>query len=238
VPVGQPLVWLARGWRDLWRRPGLSLFYGLAVVAAGMLILLVIARFPYLFTAAISGFLLAAPMVATGLYELSRSYEFEQPVSLVDSMLAWRRNPSSMVGFGLFSLLAGTLWQVLSVIILALLYHGPAALPMDLIRDVLVDPQYLPLFMAYLGIGGLLAALVFAASVVSMPMLLDRCGDLLPAMAASIDAVAENPLPMALWASIIMVLTLVGFATGMLGLIIIMPWLGHASWHCYRDVVP
>lgn len=237
VPLSRPLVWLGRGWRDLWRQPGASLFYGLAITGAGALILLVTARFPFLFAAAISGFLLVAPMLATGLYELSRCHESGQAVTLRDSMAAWRRNPSSMVGFGLLSLFAGTVWQVLSMIIIALFYEGSAALPADVAREVLTDPRHTTLFVAYLAVGGLLAALVFAVSVVTMPLLLDRCGDLLPAMGASIEAVAANPLPMAFWATLIMVLTLVGFATGLLGLILVMPWLGHASWHCYRDVV-
>jgi uncharacterized membrane protein len=93
------------------------------------------------------------------------------------------------------------------------------------------------LFLAYLGIGGIVAAFVFALSVVSVPMLLDRKCDLLQAMQASIGAVAENPLPLALWATLIMILTAAGFATGLLGFIVVMPLLGHASWHAYRDLV-
>jgi uncharacterized membrane protein len=237
VGLLQPFVWLGRGARDLAANPGASLFYGVAMAGAGAAILLAVAQLPYLFAAAISGFLLVGPMLATGLYDLSRRREQGKPVKLADSMLAWRENPSGLVGFGLFSLLAGTAWQVVSLVIVAMLYKGSAMQPLALVLEILRDPQYTGLFLAYLGIGGILAALVFALSVVSVPMLLDRKCDLLPAMQASIAVVAENPLPLALWAAIIMTLTLLGFATALVGLVVVMPLLGHASWHAYRDLV-
>ena len=141
------------------------------------------------------------------------------------------------MGFGLFSLLAGTAWQVVSVVIVALLYRGNAAVPADVALEILLNPQYLNLFLLYVGIGGLFAAIVFALSVVSVPMLLDRQCDLLDAMQASLAAVAANPLPLAFWAALLMTLTLLGFASGLLGFIVLMPVLGHASWHAYRDLI-
>ncbi|NJD33751.1 MAG: DUF2189 domain-containing protein, partial [Betaproteobacteria bacterium] len=137
VAIGAPLSWLGRGWRDLRRQPGASLFYGIAVAVTGAVILGVTANLPYLFAAAITGFLLVAPMLAAGLYELSRRYLADEPVSLGDSILAWKRNPSCMIGFGLLSIFAGTLWQVISVVIVALLYKGPPLAPLDMIIQVL-----------------------------------------------------------------------------------------------------
>jgi hypothetical protein len=90
---------------------------------------------------------------------------------------------------------------------------------------------------AYVAMGGVLAALVFAISAVSIPMLLDRDVDMVTAIVTSLDAVKTNPLPMAVWAALIVGLTAVGFATGLVGLVVILPVLGHATWHCYRDVV-
>ena len=237
VSLGAPLGWLARGWADLWRQPFASLFYGVAIAVAGAVILLVTARLPYLFTAAVSGFLLVAPMLATGLYELSRRYLAGEPAPLLESMLAWRRNPSGLIGFGLLSLLAGTAWQVISVVLVALLYKGSALAPLDMIIEILRNPQYNLLFAVYMMTGGLIAALVFAISVVSMPMLVDRRGDLLSALGTSLGAVAANPMPLALWASLIMLLTVLGFATALVGFVILLPWLGHASFHAYKDLV-
>jgi uncharacterized membrane protein len=237
IGFAAPLGWLARGWQDLWRQPAASLFYGVAIAVAGAVILGVTARLPYLFAAAITGFLLVAPMLAAGLYELSRRYLAGEQATLVDSMWAWRRNPSALVGFALLSILAGTAWQVASVVIVALFYKGPALAPMAMMIEVLVNPQHYLLFFVYMSVGGLLAALVFAVSVVSMPMLVDRRCDLLTALATSVNAVVENPLPLALWATILMLLTGLGFATLLLGMIVILPWLGHASFHAYKDLV-
>ena len=237
IGFAAPLGWLARGWQDLWRQPAASLFYGVAIAVAGAVILGVTARLPYLFAAAITGFLLVAPMLAAGLYELSRRYLAGEQATLVDSMWAWRRNPSALVGFALLSILAGTAWQVASVVIVALFYKGPALAPMAMMIEVLVNPQHYLLFFVYMCVGGLLAALVFAVSVVSMPMLVDRRCDLLTALVTSVNAVAQNPLPLALWATILMLLTGLGFATLLLGMIVILPWLGHASFHAYKDLV-
>ena len=237
IGFGTPVTWLRLGWKDLRRQPGASLFYGIALAVTGAVILGVTAGFPYLFAAAITGFLLVAPMLAAGLYELSRRYLAGEPAKLVDSMLAWRRNPSGLVGFALLSILAGTAWQVASVVIVALFYKGPALTPMAMMIEILINPQHYLLFFVYMCAGGLLAALVFAVSVVSMPMLVDRRCDLLTALATSVNAVAENPLPLALWAMILMLLTGLGFATLLLGMIIILPWLGHASFHAYKDLV-
>lgn len=235
--MSAPLGWLGKGWRDMWRQPAASLFYGVAIAVAGAAILGVTATLAYLFAAAITGFLLVAPMLAAGLYELSRRYLAGEPATLADSMVAWKRNPSALVGFGLLSMLAGTAWQVLSVVIVALFYKGGAMLPAAMIVEVLLNPSHYLLFTIYMGAGGLLAAIVFALSVVSMPMLVDRRCDLLCALMTSINAVAENPLPLALWAVIIMLLTVFGFATALVGLVLVMPWLGHASFHAYKDLV-
>ena len=237
VGFDAPLAWLARGWRDLWRQPVASLAYGFATAWAGVMILVATYSLPYLFTAAITGFLLVAPMLAAGLYELSRCYLAGEPAHLTDSMLAWRRNPSGLVGFALVSLLAGTAWQVVSVVLVALFYKGTAMAPLTMILDVLRDPQYSALFVVYIGVGGVIAALVFAASVVSVPMLVDRRCDLLCGLVTSLNAVAENPGPLAFWALLIMLMTGLGFATALVGLIVIMPWLGHASFPAYKDLV-
>ena len=237
IGFGAPLRWLALGWADLWRQPAASLFYGLVLAVTGAVILGVTAKLPSLFAAAITGFLLVAPMLLAGLYELSRRYLANEPVSLLDSMLAWQRNPSALLGFGLLAMLAGTLWQLVSLGIVALLYQGKPLGPLDMMIEVLINPQHYLMFFLYVCAGGLLAALVFALSVVSAPMLVDRRCDLICALGTSVNAVTENPLPLAYWGFIIMLLTGLGFATALVGLILVMPWLGHASFHAYKELV-
>jgi len=93
------------------------------------------------------------------------------------------------------------------------------------------------LFEAWLALGGVLAAPVFASSVITLPLLLDRRIGVLDAVLTSWRAVLENPLPLALWAGLIMVLTTLGLIPLLLGLVVVVPLLGHASWHAYRDTV-
>jgi uncharacterized membrane protein len=237
IDFAAPLRWLGLGWKDLWRQPAASLFYGIAIAVTGAVILGVTADLPYLFAAAITGFLLVAPMLLAGLYELSRRYLAAEPATVYASMLAWKRNPSGLVSFGLLSILAGTAWQVISIVIIAVFYKGGPLGPLDMMMEVVINPQYYLMFFLYLCTGGVLAAVVFALSVVSMPMLVDRQCDLLCALVTSVNSVVENPLPLAFWALIIMLLTGLGFATALVGLVVIMPWLGHASFHAYKDLV-
>lgn len=237
IGFGAPINWLLLGWADLWRQPGASLFYGVAIAVTGAVILGVTADLPYLFAAAVTGFLLVAPMLGAGLYELTRCYLANEPVSVFDSMQAWKRNLSGLVSFGLLSMLAGTVWQLASAVIVAVFYTGPTLGPLAMIIEVLVNPRHYLMFSIYMGAGGVLAAVMFALSVVSVPMLVDRRCDLLCALVTSLNAVAENPLPLALWALIIMLLTGLGFATALVGLVLVLPWLGHASFHAYKDLV-
>jgi uncharacterized membrane protein len=232
--IAQPFHWLAEGWRDIWRQPAESLFYGFAVTFAGAVILQLSRNVPWLYVAAVGGFMLVAPMLATGLYQISRRLEAGEPITLIDSMTAWRENLDGFLAFAMLLLFAGTFWQLISAVLIAMFYHGNAADPVALAVDVLTNPANGMFFALYLGIGGLLAALVFAVSVITMPMLLDRRCGLLTAIGASLQAVSDRPLTMALWAGLIAALTAIGFATFLLSLIIIMPWLGHASWHAYR----
>ncbi|MEQ1518031.1 MAG: DUF2189 domain-containing protein, partial [Usitatibacteraceae bacterium] len=111
----------------------------------------------------------------------------------------------------------------------------PITGPRDFLQYVVIGDSWL--FEAWLMMGGFLAAPVFASSVISMPMLLDRQVSVLTAVLTSWRVVMTNPVPMAAWAGVIMLLAALGMVTALLGLIVLMPVLGHASWHAYRDLV-
>jgi uncharacterized membrane protein len=132
--------------------------------------------------------------------------------------------------------IAGTGWVFTSASLITSFSPVPIHNPQDFLRHVVLSDQSM-LFEAWLAIGGVLAAPVFASSVIALPMLLDRQVGVLTAVFTSWRVVMDNPGPMALWAGLIMALTLLGMATGLLGLIPIVPWLAHASWHAYRDLV-
>jgi uncharacterized membrane protein len=123
-----------------------------------------------------------------------------------------------------------------SAALITLLAPAPIQGPLDFVRHVVLAQDGW-LFELWLALGGILAAPLFASSVVSMPLLLDRRVTLMQAVLTSWQAVMANPVPMALWAALIMGFTLLGLGSLLLGLIAVVPMLGHASWHAYRDLV-
>lgn len=246
IALGQPLHWLALAWRDMARCGWLSFAHGLVLALfGGLLALLAHDRF-WLLAGAFSGFLVVAPVLATCLYAMSRALERGEPVDLrllVRTWTRWQRSRRhepggywSLVRFGLLLALAGTGWVLTSAALITLLAPQPVHTPMDFVRHVMLAQDHY-LFELWLTLGGLLAAPLFASSVVAMPLLLDRRVTVLQAVLTSWQAVLSNPLPMALWAALIMGFTLLGLLSLLLGLVCVVPMLGHASWHAYRDLV-
>lgn len=237
VPAGRITDWLAAGWRDLKANPIPSLAYGLLFGLGGDLILLASIGHPHLFSVAVSGFFLVAPLLATGLYELSRQHANGTHPIFIDSLRAFRNNGESIALFGVALALIIILWERVSAIVFALLSHGAAGDIAQFMSQTIVSGQNVSFVLAWLVLGGMLALLTFALSVVSVPLMLDRNLDVVTAMLTSLHAFAANTGTLLLWAATIVALTLFGFATLLFGLVIIMPILGHASWHAYRDLV-
>jgi uncharacterized membrane protein len=129
-------------------------------------------------------------------------------------------------------------WIRVSVVVVALFFEGGVPTLRTLVHDILTAENGLFFLVAYVAAGAGFALLVFATSVVSLPMLLDRAKmDTLTAMIGSFNALRLNFAPMVLWGAIIVALVAIGFATFTLGLIVLLPLIGHATWHAYRDVV-
>ncbi len=239
-------AWLMRGWKDMLAAGGVSWVHGLAVAGFGLLLAWVAGQRFWLLAGAFSGFLVVAPVLATSLYAISRALEKGEPVNWALIGKTWTRwqysryavngGYWSMVRFGLLLGLAGTGWVLTSASLITLMAPQPINTPEDFVRHVVLSPNHY-LFELWLTLGGLMAAPLFASSVVSMPLLLDRRATVMQAVLTSWQAVLRHPVPLALWAAVLMLLTLIGLATAMFGLIVIVPWLGHASWHAYRDLV-
>ncbi|MDM0065106.1 DUF2189 domain-containing protein [Variovorax sp. J31P207] len=233
----RPLTWLRWGARDLAFLPGLSLGIGVLVAVAGLALTAATWEATYLAPTLLGGFLLVAPLVAIPLYALSRQREQSAAPDSASALGAWLGNAGSIALFGLLLTLAYFVWERLAAIVFALFFteqlrhapHLPAAL--------LLSGQSVDLVAAFFVLGAAVAALVFALGVVSAPLLVDRPVDVITAVLTSLRCCARNPLAMVLWAALIALLTALGFATLMLGLIVIFPWLAHASWHAYRDMV-
>jgi len=246
IALDQPLQWLALAWRDMARCGWLSFAHGAALALfGGLLVVLARDRF-WLLAGAFSGFLVIAPVLATSLYAMSRALEKGEPVNVRLLVITWTRWQQSrrdlpasywsLVRFGVLLAMAGTGWVLTSAALITLLAPQPIHGPMDFIRYVVLDPHNY-LFELWLAMGGIMAAPMFASSVVTMPLLLDRRATVMQAVLTSWQAVLANPLPMALWAGLIMGFTLLGLGSLLLGLVFVIPMLGHASWHAYRDLV-
>ena len=237
VDLGRPIEWLRLGYADLTRSRATSLGFGAFIAGFGVMLLALAWGATYLVPALVGGFLLVAPFAAIGLYAISEQLETKRPVDLTQALFAWRRNAGSIALFGLMLALALILWERIAAIVFALSYGGTVPDLSAVMRDVLFSGTYLALTLAFLGSGALFAAMVFTLSVVTAPLLLDRPVDVITAALTSMRCCVHNPGAMLLWATLIAGLTVVGFATFMLGLIVIFPWLGHATWHAYRDLV-
>jgi uncharacterized membrane protein len=228
--------WLRRGWHDLTRCPGPGLAHGLATIAFGALMWWLARDRFWLLAGAFTGFLLVAPIVATGLYAVSRELGRGEKPSLGTVLAVWRSQDLRLTSFGILLAAAGSGWVLTSASLINAFAAAPIDNPSDFIRHVVLHPTSW-LFETWLVLGGALAAPMFASTVVAVPLLLDRPIGVLDAVLTSWRAVMENPLPMALWAAILMGMTAIGMATALLGLLVIVPWLAHASWHAYRDLV-
>ena len=240
VPVDRPWAWLAAGWRDLLATHTLSLACGLIPVIAGWLAiaLLVWLDLPYLVLPLSAGFFFVGPFLAVGLYEISRRRDAKQPVDRDGVFLAWRRNPDQLALMGALLLFIHLAWMRVAQLLFAL-FEWRSLQSWDRFADLVwSSSRSLPFFATGIVCGAVLAAAVFAIGAFSIPYLLDRRdSNLFEAVATSVAAVRLNLRPMALWAVLIVFLVAVGMVPGLLGLAIVLPVVGHATWHAYRDIV-
>ena len=240
VPVDRPWVWLAAGWRDIVAAPGPSLAYGLVPVLAGWLAILLMLwlDLPYLVLPLSAGFFFVGPFIAVGLYEISRRLEAHHVVDGETTLLAWRRNPEQIALMGVLLLLFHLAWMRAAQLLFAI-FEWRTVPSWDRFTDLVwTSSKSLPFLAMGMGVGAALAATAFAIGAFSSPYLLDRrSSNMFEAVATSVAAVRLNLRPMLLWASLIVFLTVFGMVLGLLGLIVTLPLVAHATWHAYRDVV-
>lgn len=235
LPMLRSFHWIALGWRDLRATGGRSLFYGLCFAAMGLLLSAVLRHTPAYLSALTCGFLLLGPFLALGLYDMSRRLEQKQSC-LLPTLFSMRGRWSNIGVLALVLAVVMLVWARASLIVFALFYNRGMPSVEGFLTQLL-SIENLRFITVYFFVGGLFAGLVFAVSWVSIPLMLDRDTDAVTAIIISIGALLKN-IPAALvWGLLIIVFTVVGFATWSVGLIVTIPLIGHATWHAYRDVV-
>jgi uncharacterized membrane protein len=228
--------WLAAALADIRATPGASLAHGLVVAAGGWLVILLAREHWWLGPGAVSGFVLVAPILCTGLYELSRLTARGQRPRLANVVDAWRRESRPLLRMGVLLLVLGTLWVAATAVLFRVFLATPLRTPLEFLRYAAVE-QGNVLFTMWIVAGALGCGLVFAMCAVAPPLLLGRMVGLRRALLTSVRAVGDNPITMGLWALFIMAAVAVSFATGMLGFVVTVPLIGHATWHAYKDLV-
>ncbi len=236
VSTTAPFEWLALGWQDLRSAPVASLFYGLAFATMGWTIHLVFQHMVELTSALTAGFLLLGPFLATGLYDVSRRRQRHGPVGLVDTLTAWRSNIGAFSLFALCLTVVMLVWARASLVTFALFFSSGMPTLKNFFGQV-ISADHVDFLLTYFAVGCVFASIVYAISVVSVPMMLDRGTDTVVAALTSVRALFANPGPLLLWAALIVLIVGAGFATLFIGLVVAVPWIGHATWHAYQALV-
>jgi len=229
LSMDAPFRWLRLGWQDIKRAPGPSLMYGVGLVIFFNLVVWLAwggENTMALFTLGMA-FILAGPVLAFGLYSASRQLERGEAPRIG---ACWRESKNHLRNEMLFAL----------VMLVVLLVWARAATMVNVFLPISEDMSWID-WLQFLAVGSavgsVFATIVFCASVVSLPMMLDRDTDAITSALTSVNAVFKNKGVMALWALLILVLVGLGFATLMWGLALVLPLIGHASWHAYRETV-
>jgi len=226
---GAPLRWVKLGWADYWRAPAQSLGYGIAVVALSWMVTGIgLAYGSYWATfILLSGFVFIAPVLALGMYSISRQLERGLQPSLVRSVDEQGRTLGTTLIFALGLLIVFLIWA-----------RAGSMVHIFFPAEGAVDVVQLATFLAIgSAVGSVFALLTFMFSAFSLPMICDRDADAITAIVTSVNAVLRNRGAMAVWVLIIVGLTGIGFATALLGLAVVIPLLGYATWHAYRETI-
>ncbi|MDH3660169.1 MAG: DUF2189 domain-containing protein [Alphaproteobacteria bacterium] len=239
IPLDRPWSWLAKGFSDLRRAPVVSLGYGIIFAVAGYLLIasLWAVGWLYLTLPLAAGFMIVGPLFAVGLYEASRRLQAGEPVTFAATLGAWKRNAGQIGLMGVALLLLMFAWLRLAALIF-MLFFGLEPPSLDtLVQQTVLSADALPFLIIGTAIGAVLSVIAFAISVISIPLLLDHPeANVFTAITTSIDAVKTNPAAMLFWAVLIVLFAGAGLVTLLLGLIITLPLIGHASWHAYQDL--
>ncbi|WP_158643230.1 DUF2189 domain-containing protein [Ketobacter alkanivorans] len=224
-----PFRWLKMGWQDYREAQSLSMAYGLFFAVAGLLLSSIVMRYSstiFLFSMGVF-FILLGPLLAFGLYDIPRQIEHGEKPTLKHSLWQIRNSAPNQWIFAVVVFVIALIWMRAATII-HVFYPEGAEPSLE---------ELLTFFAVGSSVGAAFLGLVFGISAFSLPMMVDRKVDAISASLSSLSAVMNNMGVCALWAFIIFALVAVGFATAFLGLIVVLPLIGYATWHGYEDVM-
>ena len=230
-----PLRWLALGWRDFRRAPAIGLFYGGCFMGMGWALLKVYTHAPAYMLALSAGFLLTGPFLCLGLYRTSQRLEAGEAPDFGDSLLAWDTRTAQLGIFGFVLLVLEMLWGRVTLVLFAVSFDGMPDFKGSLLA--LLDPENLGFIVAWIIVGAVFATLVYAISVIAMPMILHRQTDAISAALTSLRLVLTQPGVMCVWAALIAGGVGLAMLPWFAGMLVIGPVVGHATWHAYRAAV-
>ena len=236
LSLGAPFRWLAAGWKDLCAHPGIALFYGVCFWLMAVTLGAVFRAKPEYTLSMASGCLLVGPFLAMGLYDVSRRREQGERPTLAASLMCWDAHLRSMSMLVLVLIVLELLWGRASLVVFAVFFNTGMPSTTGVVQAIF-NPENWEFVIVYLMIGGLFAALVFSTAVVSIPMILDRDTDAISAALISMRVVLSSPGVLLLWGVLIAALVALALLAWGVGLVIVGPLLGHASWHAYRATV-
>jgi uncharacterized membrane protein len=230
-------VWraLQSGWHDFRRAPLFGIFFAAFYVIFGIALYMIGAGV-FTWTLVLSlGFPLVAPFAAVGLYEVSRRLENHEPLDWADVLgVVWAERGRQIPWIGAILVMVFLFWSFFAHMLMAMFLGSMEIVNIHTSWEVFQTPTGMMMIAAELIIGALVAFFVFSITVVSLPLLLDKEIDFVTAMLVSMRAVAANKGVMLIWAAIIAALVLIAMVPMFLGLLLVLPVLGHATWHLYR----
>lgn len=232
-----PFQWLRAGLADLRAHPGIASFYGVAFWLMAVLLGVVFRSSPEYTMSMASGCLLIGPYLAMGLYEVSRRREAGLVPDMESSLTCWDKHIGSMAMLVLVLIVMELLWGRASLVVFAVFFNTGMPSTSSVMAAVF-NPDNWEFLAVYTAVGGAFALLVFSISAVSIPMILDRDTDAITAAITSLEVMFKNTATMLLWGALITVLVAISLTLPWgVGLLLVGPWLGHASWHAYRGAV-
>ncbi|MGC3874567.1 DUF2189 domain-containing protein [Halomonas sp. GXIMD04776] len=239
IDIDQPRQWLIAGINDFRQAMAVSLAYGLFWVGVSLAVTIGAYNLGlwHWLLPLVAGFMFLGPLVAVGSYGISQRLEEGRTPNLGDAFGAWTSHTGQLAMMGLMMMIFFIIWIRVATLLFALFFGFNVPSPIDLYSALFTTPEGLGMLLVGSVFGGVLAFGAFSISVIAIPTLMDRDLTFMEGIEASVKSVARNFRPMLLWAAILTGCTIIGVATFYIGLAVILPVLGHASWHAYKDLV-